>query len=159
MSGARAVCHARASARRGAAAAVAFLTVHCDLSAPTLPMSALPGPALAEVLDAGALERLRELDPGGKGGLVARVLLTYPGSLAKLLAQFNDARAQGNREALRHAAHTLKSSSASVGALQLSVLCADVESHLREGRTDGLEGKLDAMAAEGERVLAALRAT
>ena len=59
-------------------------------------------------------------------------------------------------QGLRHVAHTLKSSSASVGALQLSALCADIERMVRENQTDGLEARLDAMADEGGRVLAAL---
>jgi HPt (histidine-containing phosphotransfer) domain-containing protein len=122
-------------------------------------MSALPGSVIVEVLDAGALERLRELDPSGEGGLVARVLATYAGSLAKLLGQFDAARGQDDREALRHVAHTLKSSSASVGALQLSALCTDIEHSLRDGRTVDLDARLDAMAAEGRRVLAALKTT
>jgi HPt (histidine-containing phosphotransfer) domain-containing protein len=121
-------------------------------------MSALPGSVMAQVLDAGALDRLRELDPSGKGGLVARVLATYTSSLAKLLDQFHAARGSNDREALRHVAHTLKSSSASVGALQLSGLCADIERSVREGQAEGLDAKLDAMAAEATRVLTALRA-
>jgi hypothetical protein len=44
-----------------------------------------------------------------------------------------------------------------VGALQLSGLCADIERSVREGQTEGLDAKLDAMASEGQRVLAALR--
>jgi HPt (histidine-containing phosphotransfer) domain-containing protein len=122
-------------------------------------MSALPGSAIAAVLDAGALARLSELDPNGKGGLVARVLATYSGSLAKLLDQMQAARGEGDQQALRHVAHTLKSSSASVGALQLSGLCADIERSLRDGLTEGLDAKLDAMATEGQRVLVALRST
>jgi HPt (histidine-containing phosphotransfer) domain-containing protein len=120
-------------------------------------MSAVIGSAIAAVLDAGSLARLAELDPGGKGGLVARVLAAYTGSLTKLLDQLRAARSQGDREALRHVAHTLKSSSASVGALQLSGLCADIERSVREGQNEGLDAKLDAMTAEGQRVLAALR--
>lgn len=122
-------------------------------------MSAVPGSAITEVLDAGALGRLRELDPSGKGGLVARVLGTYTSSLAKLLDQFHAARRTSDREALRHVTHTLKSSSASVGALQLAALCADIERSVREGLTGDLDAKLDAMAVEGVRVLAALNAT
>jgi HPt (histidine-containing phosphotransfer) domain-containing protein len=113
----------------------------------------------ASVLDAQALAKLHELDPGGKGGLVQRVLTTYTHSLARLLAQLHAARAGADPQALRHVAHTLKSSSASVGALQLSALCADIERRLREGQTDGLAAQLDAMSQEGERVLAALRDT
>jgi HPt (histidine-containing phosphotransfer) domain-containing protein len=112
--------------------------------------------AWEQVLDREALDRLRELDPGGQGGLVERVLATYAQSLAKLLGQLDAARAAADPAGLRHVAHTLKSSSASVGALQLSALCADIERRVREGQTDGLDVHLDAMVAEGSRVLAAL---
>ena len=114
-------------------------------------------PAWEQVLDRDALDRLRELDPHGQGGLVERVLATYAQSLAKLLDQLSTARAAGDSHGLRHVSHTLKSSSASVGALQLSALCADIERRVREGHTDGLEAGLDAMTDEGQRVLAALR--
>jgi HPt (histidine-containing phosphotransfer) domain-containing protein len=108
-------------------------------------------------LDREALARLRELDPTGQGGVLARVLATYTQSLARLLEQLRTARAAADNTALRHVAHTLKSSSASVGALELSSLCADVERTVYEGRADGLPAKLDALAIEGMRVLAALQ--
>lgn len=117
----------------------------------------IPAPhAWETVLDRDALDRLRELDPSGQGGLVERVLATYAQSLAKLLDQLRSARAAADHAGLRHVAHTLKSSSASVGALQLSAFCADIERRVREGQTDGLEDRLDAMADEGRRILAAL---
>ncbi len=112
--------------------------------------------AWEQVLDREAMNRLRELDPAGKGGLVERVLATYAQSLAKLLDQLGVARAAADHAGLRHVSHTLKSSSASVGALQLSAFCADIERRVREGQTDGLEDRLDAMADEGRRILAAL---
>jgi len=111
----------------------------------------------AGVLDAQALARLQELDPGDKAGLVARVLTTYAQSLQRLLEQLRVARQDADAQGQRHVVHTLKSSSASVGALKLSALCADLEHRLREGLTLGLEGPLDDLCAEGERVLAALR--
>jgi HPt (histidine-containing phosphotransfer) domain-containing protein len=120
------------------------------------PAAAAAPRAWEQVLDREALDRLRELDPGGRGGLVDRVLATYAQSLAKLLDQLAAARAAADHGGLRHVSHTLKSSSASVGALQLSALCADIERRVREGQTDGLDERLDAMAAEGRRVLAAL---
>jgi histidine phosphotransfer protein HptB len=113
-----------------------------------------PGPG---VLDPEALARLHELDPGGKAGLVPRVLATYSQSLQRLLEQLRVAREQSDTQTQRHVVHTLKSSSASVGALKLARLCADTESKLREGLKDGLEPQLDELAGEGERVLAALR--
>lgn len=122
----------------------------------TPPTPGLPAPGL---LDAQALARLHELDPGGKAGLVERVLATYTRSLAGLLEQLAAARAAGDASAQRHVAHTLKSSSASVGALKLSELCADIEHRLRDGLTEGLGGRLEDLRVEAERVLAALRGT
>jgi HPt (histidine-containing phosphotransfer) domain-containing protein len=54
-------------------------------------------------------------------------------------------------------AHTLKSSSASVGAQTLAGLCAEVEVLLRDGTGDALEPRLDALTAEAARVLAAVK--
>ena len=123
------------------------------------PTGAAPAPGLAApgVLDAMALARLQELDPGGGAGLVARVLATYAQSLQRQLVNLQSARRDADAQGQRHVAHTLKSSSASVGALKLSALCADVERKLREGPTEGLETQLDDLTAEAERVLAALR--
>jgi histidine phosphotransfer protein HptB len=113
--------------------------------------------AAGDVLDAQALARLQELDPGGQGGLVARVLATYAASLQRLLEQLRVARDAADRTAVRLVAHTLKSSSASVGALALSARCAEAEHRLRDGDDDGLEALLDALAEEGARVLAAVQ--
>ncbi len=118
---------------------------------------AQPGLPLPGVLDPEALARLHELDPGGRVGLVPRVLATYSQSLQRLLEQLRVAREQSDSQAQRHVVHTLKSSSASVGALKLARLCADTESKLRDGLSDGLAPQLDELALEGERVLAALR--
>jgi HPt (histidine-containing phosphotransfer) domain-containing protein len=109
-----------------------------------------------DVLDAVALNRLRELDPGDRTGLLNRVLRTYTQSLDRLLTQWHAACAAADTDAMRNLAHTLKSSSASVGALGLSALCADVEARLRDGRLDGIEAQFDALAAEAARILSGL---
>ena len=117
----------------------------------------LPEDAWVQVLDAEALAKLHALDPRGQAGLVARVIGTYVASLRRLAAQFAVARAAGDATGLRHVAHTLKSSSASVGALALSGLCAAVEQQVRDGApADMLAPQLDALGAEAARVLAAL---
>lgn len=110
----------------------------------------------AGVLDAVSLDRLRQLDPGDRTGLVKRVLQTYTLSLDRLLVQWHAARSAGDANAMRALAHTLKSSSASVGALALSALCADVEARLRDGERAGLEAQLDALAGEAARIRGAL---
>ena len=111
----------------------------------------------AGVLDAAALAYLQDLDPSGQAGLLPRVLRTYVSSLERQLHVLHSARLNADAQGQRHVAHTLKSSSASVGALQLSALCADIEHKLRDGPIDGIESQLDALAKEARRILAALR--
>ena len=110
------------------------------------------------VLDAAALARLSELDPTGNGTLVQRVLATYATSLERTRSELERARQPLQPEALRHLAHTLKSSSASVGALALSALCAQVEQHLRTAQPDDIGPLLDAMLGEMQRVCGAVQA-
>jgi histidine phosphotransfer protein HptB len=109
------------------------------------------------VLDAESLERLHELDPNGASGLVPRVLKAFDSSLERLLAQLGQARVEDDRNAMRHVAHTLKSSAASIGALELSRICADIERKVREQQSEGLAGLLDDMVAQAGRVRAVLK--
>lgn len=115
-----------------------------------------PSPAVG--LDEAALDRLRALDPDGRTGIVARVLATYETSLQRMLGQLAAARDAGDVAAIGSLAHTLKSSSASVGALALSALCAEAERAVRSSQTDGVIGRVDEMLAAGEQALAAVRA-
>ncbi|HET7866828.1 MAG TPA: response regulator, partial [Burkholderiaceae bacterium] len=87
----------------------------------------------AVTLDPQALQRLRDLDPGGQNQLVERVFKAFDTSVGRLLPQLDDAAGAGDLTTLRHVTHTLKSSSASIGALKLSRLCADTEAQVRQG--------------------------
>lgn len=127
-------------------------TISPSITAATPPAGAPP----ATVLDAKALASLKQLDPTGANRLMPRVLTTYRSSLARLLSQMAHARQQSDTAALRLVTHTLKSSSASVGALALSALCGDAEKAIREGRLDELPSMLDHLAAEAARVDAAV---
>ena len=66
------------------------------------------------------------------------------------------ARQPFDADALRMAVHTLKSSSGSVGALDLARLCGLAEAELREGRFDALPPLLDALLTESARVESAV---
>lgn len=123
---------------------------------PPQALSAETGAAPAGALDAQALANLRQLDPSGANRLLPRVLTTYRASLARLMSQMSDARGQSDVAKQRLAVHTLKSSSASVGALALSALCGDAEKALRDGELDKLPPLLDQLAAEAIRVDAAV---
>ncbi len=108
-------------------------------------------------LDAEALERLRDLDPSGSGRLVERVLGAFAASIERLEPQLAAARAKADMRTISQVAHTLKSSSASVGALALSKLCAEIEDAVRNEAFSRLDEPLDAMQAELHDVLQAVR--
>ena len=124
---------------------------------PPLPFPATVGEPPAGLLDADALDRLRALDPEGRAGLLPRVLATYTASLQRLLEQLRVARASADLQGQRHVAHTLKSSSASVGAMKLSALCADIERRLRDEPVEPVHTQFDAVAREAEHLLLHLR--
>ena len=120
-----------------------------------------PGPTAVDrsgafALDPQAVEQLRQLDPGGANRLILRVVEAYRGSAEKLVPQLHDAMARGDLAGVRRVAHTLKSSSANVGASQLAQLCASVETMVRTGETAGLDEAVHAMCAEVDRAVAAL---
>jgi HPt (histidine-containing phosphotransfer) domain-containing protein len=112
----------------------------------------IEGASSRPVLDAASLAELRALDPDGKAQLVKRVLATYQASLAKLSQQLRAARGDGAWEQVGRVAHTLKSSSASIGALALSSLCAEIERLIRAGDAAGAEPLLERFHAEVQRV-------
>lgn len=113
--------------------------------------------AVSVAIDAATLDGLAQLDPGGANRLIERVLRTYRSSLARLVGQIAEARQRADLASVRLSAHTLKSSSASVGALQLSGLCAAAELAARDGRSGDLQPLLDQLAAEAVCVDAAVQ--
>ena len=113
-------------------------------------------PMSATLLDADALDRLRELDPTGTSRLMERVLRAFHSSASRLAQQFREARASGDMQGIRHVAHTLKSSSASIGALALARLCAEIETSVRAEAFAALPERLDAMDRELAAVLQAV---
>ena len=110
----------------------------------------------AAVLDAHSLAALHQLDPSGASRLVQRVMETYRSSLERLLGELTLARTRHDAASLRLVTHTLKSSSASVGALALSALCAQAEQAARDGQVDDLPSLLDQLVVEAVRVDAAV---
>lgn len=109
-------------------------------------------------LDAQALARLHDLDPTGKHGVVQKVMRTFDTSLERGLQQIRSAVAHGDAATIGSLAHTLKSSSASVGALALSARCAEVERAVRDGRLADMASNVPHLLDEGERAQLAVRA-
>lgn len=118
-----------------------------------------PSDPAAPTLDAVALARLRELDPDGRQAVVQRVLTAFETSLTRMLGQL---RAEQGRAAtadegvVAGIAHTLKSGAASVGALELAAVCAEVERRLRGGDRQQLSSDIERLLAAGARALQAV---
>jgi HPt (histidine-containing phosphotransfer) domain-containing protein len=124
-------------------------------------MTSTPNPVNPQLtkscLDAPTLARLQELDPNGENKLIERVVAAYVKALDKLLPELESARGPNlNLNVVRHVSHTLKSSSASLGALSLAERCAEIETLARIGQTGDLEVLLDGMLLEVIQVRKAL---
>lgn len=79
------------------------------------------------------LDQFRELDPVGGSGLIKEIMTVYLDSSLALLRQVEQGLIAGDADALRRAAHSLKSSSANVGAEKLSKLFLELEVLGRDG--------------------------
>ncbi len=111
----------------------------------------------SSVLDAQALERLRELDPSGENRLMERVVNAFETSVGRLMPQLQDSLNSNDFGGIRHVAHTLKSSSASIGAMKLSRLCSDIESRARHEQSEGMPERIAQLQAEVEIVRVSLK--
>ena len=108
------------------------------------------------MLDSQALQRLRDLDPRGESRLMERVLDAFRSSLARTEPQMREAAIGPDLKVLGDLAHTLKSSSAALGALVLSQRCAEVEKLARAGKDDIIGAPLEALLDELNRIATAL---
>ena len=89
-----------------------------------------------QALDRKVFAQLAELDPGGESGLIRQILQAYQESTTTLVGQLSRAMAESDAETLRKVAHSLKSSSANVGAVRLSALLAELESRGRQNQLE-----------------------
>jgi two-component system, sensor histidine kinase and response regulator len=94
--------------------------------------------------DPGALDRIRALQRPGAPDLVTKLIDLYLQSTPDWLGRLRDAVAAGDAEALRQAAHGLKSSSGNLGAQPLAALCKTLE---ERGRMRQLEDAPALLAA------------
>ena len=90
------------------------------------------------------------------GEMASELIAVFLDDALKLLADLREAADQGDPERLQRAAHTLKSSSASLGAMTLSALCKELEAMGRAGTLKGTAERVAQVEAEYERVKAVL---
>jgi histidine phosphotransfer protein HptB len=74
----------------------------------------------------------------------------------QLLIKLQQALARQDCDAFRQAAHSMKSTSNSFGALELGAQAKELEMMGRQGKLDGASGKVDALVSAFEAVQRAL---
>jgi len=89
-----------------------------------------------QVLDRQVLEQLAKVMTNGKPELLTRVINLYLVESPKLVQKMKQAAGASNAPDIASAAHSLKSSSANVGARALSRHCEELEGSARRGDTD-----------------------
>lgn len=98
-------------------------------------------------IDRVALDELFE-SIGSDSEFMAEIIEEFFQDTPRQLAIIQDSLAAGDAEALRRAAHSLKSNSASFGATHLQDLCKQLEDAGQAGELDGAAGL--ATEIEGE---------
>jgi HPt (histidine-containing phosphotransfer) domain-containing protein len=78
-------------------------------------------------LDENILNDIRALQKRNAPGILNQVIHTYLAETPQLLERLGEALQEDNAEVIRRVAHTLKSSSANVGALTLAGRCQELE--------------------------------
>ncbi len=109
------------------------------------------------LVDLDVVAELRD-STGGDTDFVRELVETYVGEAAGHLAALDAAIAAGDAAALVRPAHTLKSSSASVGAMRLAALSRTIEETSRGGALEGQADRVAEARATWDQTLAALRA-
>jgi signal transduction histidine kinase/CheY-like chemotaxis protein len=102
-------------------------------------------------LDPAALERLTDM-AGGDPEFVGVLLESFGEEAPGLLQQLREGMSAGDNEAVRRAAHTLKSNAATFGATALMGLCAELETRAREGKPTDAQDTVSHIEAEYQSV-------
>jgi len=133
-------------------------------SPPSEPAPLLPiGPAeaapasTAAPIDLTTIELIRDMERRGATRLLERLVATYVATAARLVAQAAYALKAGDTATLQHAAHTLKSSSANLGAIELSRRFGVLERHARGDNLEDARAEWHAAQAEYERAVKVLQ--
>ncbi|WP_372526921.1 response regulator [Piscinibacter sp.] len=133
-------------------------TAAAAVSTPVPGRRSASGDAAEPVLDAEAVEELRRIDAEADGGLLHKVLGMYAESSPALVASLAIALAEHDIEGARLAAHSLRSTSANVGALRLAGLCGALEALIDDHDMVAARARVESLRREHVQVAAAIEA-
>jgi CheY-like chemotaxis protein len=113
----------------------------------------------ALLLNAEPIEALRALDPDGERRLVQRTIEKFLCYSEELVVKLSNAVDLGDSTEVSRIAHSLKSSSANLGATDLSRQCAELEKRIADcGMPQDLEKRLVDLQAQHQLAKQALQA-
>lgn len=112
--------------------------------------------SLETVLDNEALDVIRSLEQPGTPSLLKRVIDTYIETASPLVGVISKSSEEKNAEELLQASHSLKSSSANVGAKRLAGLCSELERFARDDQMGELGERPELVEKEYKIVVEAL---
>lgn len=99
-------------------------------------------------IDPSALDSYREIMGEEADKFVSEVLQTYQENSRMLLAQLDESLARGDVITFTRTAHTLKSSSATIGAVQVAALAKILEDITASGFPPNIEADLQRLKNE-----------
>ena len=109
----------------------------------------------APVLDIAVIAELRAAT-GDDDEFIAELIESYLSEGQANVDSLSAAASQSDLPVFTRAAHTLKSTSATIGAMRLSELCRGLEEAARSGRAEGLPGEAERVQAAWLETISAL---
>jgi CheY-like chemotaxis protein/nitrogen-specific signal transduction histidine kinase len=114
--------------------------------------------AMGGAIDHSVLAGLRNLQQEGKPDVLKRLIGVFISDTQSKLVALREAAEQGEAQTLERVAHTLKGSSASLGAKEMAATCTELETFTRSGNLSKISDLLARLEVEFERAREALTA-
>ena len=114
-------------------------------------------PETSAQLDPKVLSQLKSLQMDGEPCIVTRVITAYLESASVLVRQISEQKDNPVPDQMKPMAHTLKSSSANVGAMLLSDLSRELEGACKAQALADIKNSIPEISREFDRVVVALK--
>lgn len=108
------------------------------------------------IIDLEAIENLRALDGDGSDGFLREIIGIYLEDVPLRFSEIRAAMASGDRALLTRSAHTVKGSSANVGAAEVRAIAEQLEHRSKTADLDTLGDAADELEAAFARAKTAL---
>lgn len=111
----------------------------------------------AEAIDMQVIQGLRDLGGADEPGLLLEIIGMFLDDAPARIREIEQGFASGDVQLLERAAHSLKSASANVGAVQLSSVCKRIEEIARARGSNGIAELIPESKRALDRATCALR--